>query len=157
METSIRITIRAPYERIFPLAARVEDWGRILPHYRFVKLLGRKGNRKLVRMSARRDFIPVTWTAIETIEEGSVDNPGRILFHHVKGLVRGMDVQWTFEPVPEKGEVIVQIAHQLPHPTFPVRLLRPRLIKIVVGEGFIGNIAGKTLKRIKQLAEEPNI
>ena len=68
-----------------------------MPHYRYVKVLGRKRNRKLVRMSARRDFIPVTWTAIQTVEQGSAEQPGRILFHHVRGLVRGMEVQWTFE------------------------------------------------------------
>jgi len=153
MKSSNQLVIRAPYDRIFPLAAMVEDWGRILPHYRYVKLLRREGNRKWVRMSAWRDIVPVTWTAIETVEEGTAERPGTIRFRHVGGLVLGMDVQWTFEPRPDQGDVVVTIYHQLDNPPFPVKILGSRLIEVVVGRGFIGNIAGKTLKRIKYLAE----
>lgn len=153
MRSSNDIVIHAPYDSIFPLAARVEDWGRILPHYRYVKVLRREGNRKWVRMSAWRDFVPVTWTAMETVEEGSEEQPGTISFRHIGGLVRGMQVQWTFLPRPERGDVVVTIHHQLENPPFPVRLLGSRLIEVVVGRGFIGNIAGKTLARIKRLAE----
>ncbi len=153
MNISNEIVIRADYSRIFDLAARVEDWGEILPHYRYVKVLRRSGNRKWVRMSAWRDFIPVTWTAIQTIDEGTAERPGRIFFRHIKGLVRGMDVEWSFQPRSERGDVLVRISHQLDKPTFPVKILGPRLIDVVVGKGFIGHIAGKTLKRIKELAE----
>jgi uncharacterized membrane protein len=153
MKSSNQIVIHAPYDRIFPLAAKVEDWGRILPHYRYVKLLRREGNRKWVRMSAWRDIIPVTWTAIETVEEGTEELPGTIRFRHIGGLVRGMDVQWTFEPRPDKSDVVVTIYHQLDNPPSPVKILGSRLIEVVVGRGFIGNIAGKTLQRIKELAE----
>jgi hypothetical protein len=47
----------------------------------------------------------------------------------------------------------VKISHQLDHPPFPTRILGPRLIELVVGRGFIGYIAGKTLRRIKYLVE----
>ena len=151
MKTSTGITIRAPYSRIFELASRVEDWGDILPHYRYVRLLKREGNRKWVRMSAWRNIIPVTWSAIETVMPGTASAPGLILFKHIKGVVRGMEVEWSFKP---RGDyVLVTIAHDLEHPPFPVRLLGNRLLEIVVGKGFIGYIAGKTLRRIKALAE----
>jgi ribosome-associated toxin RatA of RatAB toxin-antitoxin module len=151
MKTSTQITIKAPYERIFDLAAQVEDWGEILPHYRYVRLLTREGNRKWVRMSAWRDIVPVTWSAIETVEPGTASAPGRILFKHIKGLVRGMEVEWSFKP---RGDyVLVTIAHDLQNPPFPVRILGKRLLEIVVGKGFIGYIAGKTLRRIKAHAE----
>ncbi len=153
MKSSNQIVIHAPYDRIFPLAAKVEDWGRILPHYRYVKLIHREGNRKWVRMSAWRDIVPVTWTAIETVKEGTEERPGTIRFRHIGGMVRGMNVQWTFEPRPDRGDVVVTIYHQLDNPPFPVKILGSRLIEVVVGRGFIGNIAGKTLKRIKELAE----
>jgi uncharacterized membrane protein len=153
MKSNNQIVIHAPYDRIFPLAAKVEDWGRILPHYRYVKLLRQEGNRKWVRMSAWRDIVPVTWTAIETVEEGAAEHPGTIRFRHIGGLVRGMDVQWTFEPRPDRGDVVVTIYHQLDRPPFPVKILGSRLIEVIVGRGFIGNIAGKTLKRIQELAE----
>jgi ribosome-associated toxin RatA of RatAB toxin-antitoxin module len=144
--------MKAPYERIFELGSRVEDWGSILPHYRYVRVLKCSGDRKWVRMSAWRNFIPVTWSAIETVEQGTAERPGRILFHHTKGLVRGMDVEWSFHPQGD-GSYLVRISHQLDNPPFPTRILGSRMIELVVGRGFIGYIAGKTLRRIKYLAE----
>ena len=153
MQVSNQITIHADYERIFELAARVEDWGRLLPHYRYVRVLRRDGNRKWVRMSALRNFIPVTWTAIQTVYPGTMHEPGHITFHHTGGLVRGMDVQWRFSPR-DDGSVVVTIAHHLHHPPLPVRLLGAKLMGAIVGRTFISYIAGKTLRRIKQLAEQ---
>ena len=124
-----------------------------MPHYRYVRLLRSAGNRKWVKMSAWRDIIPVTWTAIETVEEGTSDRPGKIRFEHIGGLVRGMEVMWTFEPRPLRGDVLVTIYHRLDNPRFPVKILGPRLIDVIVGRGFIGYIAGKTLKRVKEMAE----
>jgi hypothetical protein len=48
---------------------------------------------------------------------------------------------------------MVTISHTLENPTFPVRLLGKRLTEAIVGRGFIGNIAGKTLRYVKMLAE----
>lgn len=152
MRTSNEIIIKGDYDEIFSLAATTEDWGRILPHYRYVRLLKQRGNHKLVKMSAWRDFIPVTWTAIETVEPGTAAEPGRIFFHHVRGLVRGMDVEWSFQGRRD-GSYLVRITHELSSPPFPTRILPPALIEKVVGEGFIGYIANKTLARIKQLVE----
>src|SRR5690242_19349205 len=126
MQTSDSVVIRGSYERIFELAANVEEWARILPHYRYVTLLKRDGNKKLVRMSARRDFIPVTWSAIETVYQGTALRPGRITFHHVRGMVRGMDVEWSFRPRQERKDVLVTISHRLDKPPYPVRLLGPK-------------------------------
>jgi ribosome-associated toxin RatA of RatAB toxin-antitoxin module len=153
MDTSNKVVMRGEYSRIFELASRVEHWGEILPHYRYVKLLRKKGNRKWVRMSAWRDIVPVTWTAIETVVEGTAEQPGRILFRHIKGLVRGMEVEWSFEVRPDRGDVLVTISHHLERPPFPVKILGSKLIAIVVGKGFFGYIAGKTLRRIKALVE----
>jgi len=153
MNSTTTITIKAPYERIFPLTEKVEEWGEILPHYRYVRVLKRGGNRKLLKMSAWRDFIPVTWTAVLTVIEGNDGIPGTIIFHHTRGLVRGMDVAWTFAAQPERGEVVVRITHHLHKPPFPVKLLGNKGIDLIVGKLFIEYIAGKTLKRIKMLAE----
>jgi ribosome-associated toxin RatA of RatAB toxin-antitoxin module len=153
MNSTTTIIIKAPYERIFSLASRVEDWGDILPHYRYVRVLKRGGGRKLLKMSAWRDFIPVTWTAVLTVIEGKEGIPGTVIFHHTRGLVRGMDVAWTFEPDHEGDVVVVRITHHLHKPPFPVRLLGKKGIDLIVGKLFIGYIAGKTLRRIKMLAE----
>ena len=153
MNTSNQISIRGDLDRIFNFAARVEDWGEILPHYRYVRVLRCEGQQKWVTMSAWRDFIPVTWTAIETVEPGAAGKPGRITFRHIRGLVRGMEVEWWFKPRPEHGDVLVGITHHLKKPPFPTRMLGDHLTELIVGKGFIGYIAGKTLKHIKYLAE----
>ena len=153
MKTSNTVIMNASYERIFELGSRVENWGQILPHYRYVKLLREEGNRRLVRMSAWRDFVPVIWTAIESIHPGTADHPGRIEFKHVRGMVKGMEVVWLFDVRGERGPVHVTIAHDLADPPFPVKILGPKLLERIVGQGFIGYIAGKTLRRIKELTE----
>lgn len=154
MHSTNQITIKADPATIFRLAADVQDWGRILPHYRYVRVLHETGKRKWVEMSARRDFVPVTWTAIQTVEPARDGKSGSINFRHIRGLVRGMDVEWWFVPRPDRGDVLVGITHRLDNPPFPTHLLGPRLVEAVVARGFIGNIAGKTLKRIKELAED---
>jgi hypothetical protein len=154
MKLSDSITIAGDYDRIFELAARVQDWEQILPHYRYVHVLKRDGNRKLVKMSAWRDFIPVTWSAVETVYPGTSREPGRITFYHVRGMVKGMHVEWSFQV--RTSNVLVTISHDLADPPFPVKILGDRLTEIVVGRGFISNIAGKTLRRVKLLAESPS-
>ncbi len=154
METTNTILISAEPHVVYDLASRVEDWGEMLPHYRYVRLLHREGPRKWVEMSAWRDFVPVTWTAICTLQPGAGDEVGTIHFRHIRGLVRGMEVEWWFEPRPG-GQVLVGISHYLDDAPFPTRILGPRLLERIVGRGFVGNIAGKTLKRMKYLAEQP--
>jgi ribosome-associated toxin RatA of RatAB toxin-antitoxin module len=157
MRTTNQIEIQADPKRIFELAARVEDWGRILPHYRYVKVLHREANRKWVRMSAWRDIIPVTWTAVQTVEPGEEGKPGRITFHHIGGLVRGMDVEWWFMPRQDRAGVLVGITHDLARPPFPTSILGSKLVDTIVGRGFVGYIANKTLKQIKLLAEQRSL
>ena len=154
MHKSNQIEIRGDLRRIFELASRVENSGQVLPHYRYVKVLRCEGNRKWVRMSAWRDIVPVTWTAVQTVIEGRAGEPGTIRFHHIRGLVRGMDVEWWFVPRPDRGDVVVGITHRLEHPPFPTRILGPTLVEAIVGREFVGYIAGKTLRRIKVLTEE---
>ena len=152
MHSTNQITIRGDLETIFALAANVQDWGHILPHYRYVRVLHREGLRKWVEMSAWRDVIPVTWTAIQSVEHGDDGERPRITFRHIRGLVRGMEVEWWFNPGPS-GDVLVGITHRLDNPRFPVSLLTPGLEDTIVARGFVGYIAGKTLRRIKQLVE----
>ena len=73
MDTTIDRLMRADPDVIFELGARVEDWPRILPHYRWVRVLRADGDGRVVEMAARRPLlpvasgigIPVRWTAIQ--------------------------------------------------------------------------------------------
>jgi ribosome-associated toxin RatA of RatAB toxin-antitoxin module len=144
METTNEILIRAPAERVFALAANTERWPEILPHYRWVRRLRGDDAHKVVEMAARRDFYPVRWTAVQR----NFPEDLRITFRHVRGVSRGMDVEWRLTPVPEGTHV--RIWHEF-HSDLPV--IGDFFAQRIVGEMFVGNIAGKTLRRIKELAE----
>ena len=140
------ITIAAPAERIYRLAAQTERWPEILPHYRSVRVLARHGRSRTVAMAAWRDLLPISWVAEQT------DDPQTplIRFHHVRGWTRGMDVEWRFTAA--GGGTRVTIEHRLQF-AFPVAAAW--LGKHVVGEFFVAAVARKTLARIKALAESP--
>lgn len=148
MHTENRITIDAPAERIYKLAAHIERWPEILPHYRYVTLFRDEGDTRLAEMAATRDGIPVKWVSIEELQ------PARhgIRFRHVRGVTRGMDVEWIIEPAAAGGS-LVRIIHEF-NPPWP-RPLGPLVARYIVGDFFVHNIANKTLRRIKALAEEP--
>ena len=144
MHTENAIVIRADVGTIYGLAAAVERWPALLPHYRRVRVLEDRGDRRLVEMAAHRDGIPVRWWA----EQVRFPDEPRITFRHVRGVTRGMAVEWTFTPGPDG--VLVQIRHEL-------RLRWPLVGGLVadriIGPLFVANIAGKTLRCIKELAE----
>lgn len=146
METTTAIQVRARPETIFRLAAAVERWPAILPHYRWVKVLREEdgGRRRTVEMAAWRDFIPLRWWAVQEL----LPEERRITFTHVGGPTRGMRVAWMCTPLSE-SETRVEIWHAF-RPRWPVP---DALVRRVVGEFFVGHVAGKTLRRMKELAE----
>jgi len=149
MDTCISRLVRADPEMVFQLAAAVEDWPRILPHYRWVRVLASRGAaQRTVSMAARRDVcaglaIPLQWTSIVTLDPAR----HRIEFEHIGGITRGMRVAWTIE----RGEAAleVQIRH-LFEPRWPVP---DPLVQLVVGDYFVNGVARRTLRCIGDLAE----
>jgi ribosome-associated toxin RatA of RatAB toxin-antitoxin module len=144
MELANEILIAGNPDRIFQLAADIQDWPRILPHYRYVNVQDRGETYKVAVMAASRDGFPVKWRARQELQPDS----RRIRFLHIGGITRGMDVEWRIEPGPES--VHVSIHHSL---TYPVPILGPLFAEYIVGRLFVHNIAGKTLRCIKTIAE----
>lgn len=150
MDTSISRTIRADSRVVFDLAAEVQDWPTILPHYRSVRVLANaSGNRRTIALAARRDVVcgvgfPLQWTAVETTYPAH----GRIEFEHIGGITRGMQVAWSIERT-SQASVMVVIRHVF-EPDWPVP---PALIRLVVGEYFVNGVARRTLGCIAELAE----
>ena len=136
MKMRNQIVIQAPAQRIFALAGATENWPRILPHYRFVRVLMSDGPRRVVDMGARRGFIPVRWRA-EQLNDATVPE---IFFRHVKGWTAGMNVRWHFEETAQGTHV--SIDHEFRS------LLAP-----FIGRFFVDPIATRTLARMKVLAE----
>ncbi len=149
MYTRNEILIRAGTAEIYGLAAPVERWPELLPHYRWVRILEDDGEgQRVVEMAALRNFIPVRWRA----EQLLFPDVPRIVFRHVGGVTRGMEVEWVFAPQGE-GVVRVSILHDLKRGLAGWPLVGGVVADRVVGPFFVSNIAGKTLGRIKELAE----
>jgi uncharacterized membrane protein len=143
MHTENRIEIQGDVRRIFQLAAQVDKWPEILPHYRWVHVLQRKKRRSTVEMAARRGRLPVSWTAVQEVFPYE-----RITYKHVKGFTTGMQVAWVFTPGPGGVQVVITHDFSLPWP-----LVGGFISKYIVGKLFVQPIATRTLQHIKQKAE----
>jgi ribosome-associated toxin RatA of RatAB toxin-antitoxin module len=135
----------------YRLAAAVEDWPRILPHYRSVtaRETSDDGLTRTVEMRARRDVfppiaVPLRWTAIQTLRP---DIP-RVEFEHIHGITKGMQVAWRFEASADQT-LVITIEHEF-SPSWPVPDV---LVHAIVGEYFVNGVAGRTLRIIGELAE----
>lgn len=142
MRSELHELMHAPYERIFDLAADVERWPELLPHYRYVRRL--PGADRRFAMGARRGPIPVRWEALQR----PLRAERRIEFEHTGGVTRGMQVAWRFEE--RDGAMDVSIEHRL---DLGWPLIGRFAADRVVGPQFIEAIAARTLRRIREMAE----
>ncbi|MDQ2871741.1 MAG: SRPBCC family protein [Candidatus Eremiobacteraeota bacterium] len=146
------IVIDAPAQRIYALASDTARWADYLPHYRFVRVLARNGESQTVEMAARRDVriagreigLPVRWTAQQRNDPAAP----AIYFEHLTGWTKGMRVVWRFESLGDQTRV--SIDHDV---RFASPIASEWLARHVAGQFFIHDIAGKTLARMKLLAE----
>lgn len=143
MHTANSILIKAPRHRVFEVAADLERWPEILPHYRFVKVQEVSGEKKIVKMAAKRDWIPVSWVSEFWTDPGKFE----LHFFHLKAFTKGMQVVWTMEETSEGVEVRIQ--HDL---KFRIPLLAPVAEPIISGF-FIHHIASQTLGCMKTRLE----
>lgn len=146
MKSKLHQLMRAPVERIFPLAAEVERWPRLLPHYRYVRRLADPNGERRFAMGARRGPFPVRWEAVQRL----IPDERRIEFVHTGGVTRGMWVAWRFEPIEDGTDVSIEHRLDLGWP-----IVGELAARHVIGPQFIEAIAGRTLRRIAQLAEVP--
>lgn len=147
IHTENHISIHADAQTVYETAANVEQWPRILQHYRYVTVLGGsalESEERLIAMSARRSRIPVRWTSTQLRRRDRL----QISYHHVAGVTRGMDVLWTI--VESENGVEVRIDHDLQQPRW---WLRWRVAAFIVGEVFVTHIADQTLRGVKSCAE----
>ncbi len=156
MHTENTVYMRGSKSRIFQLAADIQDWPELLPHYREVIVFEQTddGTRKVVEMAAvREDFplpgltFPVRWRSVQVCEPDT----GHIYFKHLAGVARGMWVVWSLEDDPWGRGVKVTIAHDL---TYPLPILNGWFAREMVGDQFVHAIAGRTLATIKAAVEK---
>jgi hypothetical protein len=146
MQTETATMMRGPLPRIVELAADIEHWPEILPHYRWVTLLEGGGDRKVVEMAARRGRFPLRWRAVQEIDRSGATPV--IAYRHIWGPTRGMDVAWTFTETSEGVHVAINHRFQPPWP-----VVGNVVTNHIIGPQFIEHIAGLTLSTIKQIVE----
>jgi ribosome-associated toxin RatA of RatAB toxin-antitoxin module len=158
MRTLDTILVAAPPDRVYALAADVESWPSILPHYRWVRMLERGNDGAVVEMAAWRPFGPLRWPTWWTSEMRTDPARREVRYHHIRGITRGMDVRWTIEPEPlaapgreDPPRTRATILHEWDGPAWP--LIRRPAAEWVIGPVFVHGIASRTLAGIKRAAE----
>jgi ribosome-associated toxin RatA of RatAB toxin-antitoxin module len=143
--------VAAPADTCFRVAADVERWPEILPHYRWVRYQRKDGfGTGLVEMAAWRDFAgplryPTWWVSEMHV---APDEPA-MYFTHVDGITRRMDVKWSFEQ--RTGGTHVRITHAWGGPRWP--LIGGVAWRLVIGPLFVSAIARRTLAGVAREAE----
>jgi ribosome-associated toxin RatA of RatAB toxin-antitoxin module len=149
MRTVDTLRMRAPVERVFDAAAKVEEWPRFLAHYRWVRMLERRENGGIVEMAAWRPFgllkYPTWWVSEMWIDPLRVE----VRYRHIKGITRGMEVVWGMRP--GDGGTRVTIVHEWDGPAWP--LIRRPAAEWVIGPVFVHGIASRTLAGIAKAVE----
>jgi hypothetical protein len=143
--------IAAPPDLCFRVAADVERWPDLLPHYRWVRFHQKSAfGTGRVEMAAWRDFggplrYPVWWLSDMHV----VATEPAIYFTHVAGITRRMLVKWAF--LPHAQRTLVRITHAWDGPRWP--LIGRFAWRHVIGPHFVSFVATRTLAGIAAEAE----
>ncbi len=135
----------------FQVAADVEGWPAILPHYRWVRFQRKDGFASgIVEMAAWRHFGPVgypTWWVSEMEHDASSHV---VRYRHIDGITKGMDVVWEVTQN-GPGSSLLRIVHEWSGPRWPV--IGGVAANLVIGPHFVSHIAGRTLAGVAAEAE----
>lgn len=158
MRTVDERIVRAPVQQMFAIAADVEQWPSLLPHYRYVRFRERMHGTGIVEMSANRPFGPIGWptwwvSLMEVQHAATASATGSapsIRFRHVEGITTRMEVEWRFEPVTNGTHVTV--LHLWNGPSWPI--VGGLAARAVIGPMFVHGIASRTLEGLARAAEQ---
>lgn len=143
--------VRAPADLCFHVAADVECWPSILPHYRWVRFREKQGfGRGIVEMAAWRWFpaglkYPAWWVS----EMRASESETAVYYEHIEGITRGMSVKWELT---ERGaDTFIRLYHRWNGPSWP--LISGVAANWVIGPHFVSAIAQRTLAGVARAAE----
>jgi ribosome-associated toxin RatA of RatAB toxin-antitoxin module len=144
--------VHAPADVCFEVAADVERWPEILPHYRWVHFRERRQfGHGVVEMAAWRRFpagvkYPTWWVS----EMRAAAAEPAIYYKHVDGITRGMDVKWQLEP--RGQQTYIRLYHTWDGPAWPV--ISTVAAQWVILPHFVSAIAQRTLAGVARAAEQ---
>ena len=143
---------QAPAEICFEVAADVENWPSILPHYRWVRFQEKEGFAEgIVEMAAWRDFLgPLKYPTWWLSEMHHDREKGHVYYKHVRGVTKGMDVRWEVMGL-EDGSSHVRIFHEWDGPEWPA--IGGLAAQLVILPHFVSFIAQRTLTGVARAAE----
>ncbi len=144
MRTLHEALIRATPHAVFALAGDVERWPALDPAYRWCRILERGDTTTVFEMAGRIRGWPAHWVARQDRDP----QDGRITFHHLAGITKGMRVEWLLRPAP--GGTHVRLRHDL---VIRWPLIGRLVSDLIVGPVFIDWIARRTLAGVRQLLE----
>ena len=144
LRTENSILIKAPLDRVFEATSNLLLWPKVLPHYRWIRILQAGEDGLIVKMAARRGWLPIQWTSRFQIDP----NAPELRFEHLRAFTRGMKVQWTYTPTTDG--VLVRISHELERASVLGRWFAHH----VLGDMFIQPVATRTLLHFKQYLEQ---
>jgi ribosome-associated toxin RatA of RatAB toxin-antitoxin module len=145
-------TIDAPAQVCFRVAADVENWPNILPHYRWTRFHHKHAfGTGRIEMAAWRDFVgplryPTWWVSDMHVN----DAEPAIYFTHVDGITTRMVVKWSFVEA-ARARTDVRITHAWDGPRWP--LIGSFAWERVIGPHFVSAIAQRTLAGVAAEAE----
>lgn len=157
MSTVDERLVHVPLPAIFALAADVERWPMILPHYKYVRFQERRRDGGgIVDMSANRPFgllqWPTWWRSKMQVLMPGAGLPS-IRFTHIAGVTAGMEVEWSFGET--SAGTHVRILHLWNGPSVPV--VGTAAATMVIGPVFVHGIASRTLEGLARHAERAAI
>lgn len=143
------IDVAAPPARVFEVAADVERWPDILPHYRWVRFRERTPARTVVEMAAYRPFPlfqwPTWWVSEMQVDRAALE----VRYRHIAGVTTGMDVVWRVAAT--GAGTHVTLIHDWEGPAWP--LIRRPAAAWVILPVFVHGIASRTLAGVGRAAE----
>jgi ribosome-associated toxin RatA of RatAB toxin-antitoxin module len=109
MKTQNKITVIGSFEEVYGLVEAVGSWPEIVEDVGDVKVLGMEARKKIVEVSTRGGVLPFKMTSVQE----SLPAERRLLFSHIKGVMKGVEVEWTFDEarLKKKGLVLVNVTH----------------------------------------------
>jgi uncharacterized membrane protein len=151
MITIDELLVHAPADIVFDVAADVENWPAILPHYRWVRFHDKRAfGQGVVEMSAWRQFpaglkYPTWWVSQMTSEPSEP----AVYYRHVDGITKGMDVKWELNA--RGHDTFIRLVHAWTGPRWP--LIGSFAANYVIGPHFVSAIAQRTLAGVARAAE----
>jgi ribosome-associated toxin RatA of RatAB toxin-antitoxin module len=142
--------IRAEHDTVFNLVAEIELWPAIFPHIRSARVIRREGDQKVVAVKATWRGLPLSYTAMETVDRGR----SQVTIRHTSSLTKGSVATWMVLPAPDSVDQTDRVELRVrQNVVVPIPLVGNRLADWFVGGIVARDLAAEMLDRIKEVAE----